>query len=119
MYLKHLCINTNSNSNPSYLDEGDGLGAAVRHDERVLDIPRDGEDKDDEELDHAHGEELVHLLLAVQREDRVSERAAPLLQEGRGGEGRGEELRGGGVGGYKGMANNASPPALKLASHPQ
>lgn len=36
---------------------------AARDDERVLHVPGDGEDEDDQELDHAHGEELVHLFV--------------------------------------------------------
>lgn len=100
-----------------YLDEGDGLGAAVGDDERVLDVPCDGQDEDHEELDHAHGEELVHLLLTIEREHRVPERAAALLQEFRGwGRDGMRGVRGRWVDGHQGlsMADNALFPWFEV-----
>ena len=58
------------------LEEGDGLGAARRHNERVLGVAHRGVDVDNHEHHQRHGEELGHLP-GVYRKERALQAREP------------------------------------------
>ena len=75
-YRRHLAVEGNEGrcggEDAIYFEEGDGFGAALRHDESVLEVARKSQGQDDVKFDRSDEEELGHLLSAVDGEDDMS-----------------------------------------------